>query len=222
MNLDKLLNKAIADNMDESDFIESLKVNTLEFPEKSNDFEEFLERLNHYLVTTNISDNNNNPFKNIDAIFDILISKKQMNLERKNTLFMYAIYFGCSNNILFDSIEPTIKSHIFYDYLSYRYGRFVNAYNASIMTADYVKEQVAEEICSAFDKGLIKKKNIDAALIIFKLDHTKDNGKIFQDFMEGFDKGYIKIKIQEEKNSINHVLNDSLSKQNESYNKKRL
>lgn len=221
MNLDNLLNKAIADNMDEGDFIESLKVNTLEFPIKLSQWVVFYENLNHFLVSTNAV-NEDNPFNNIDKIINILIEKKEMEQHEKNILFQYGIYFSASNNDVFKSIEDSKKTSLFSGYLSYRYKKFINTYHASIIAAEYAKDQIAEEVSSAFANGLIKKESIDNALVSFKINYSDDNQHIFNGFMESFDKGYIKIKIQEEKNSINHVLNDSLSKQNESYNKKRL
>lgn len=221
MNLDDLLNKAIADNMDEVDLIESLKINNLEFPIKLSQWIVFYENLNHFLVSTNAT-NEDNPFKNINEIINILIEKKEMEPPEKNILFQYGIYFLASDNDVFKSIEDSKKTSLFSDYLSYRYKKFINAYYASVITAEYSKEQIAEEVWSAFDKGLVKKENIDNALLSFKLNYIDDNQHMFNEFIEGFDKGYIKVKIHEEKNSINHELNDSLSKQNESYNKKRL
>jgi len=222
MSLDDLLNKAIADNMDESDFIECLKVNNIQLPSQVYHFGYVFERLNHYLVTVNIIDDET-PFKNIDTILDILISKTKMCSEEREVLFKYAIYFSSSNNKLFDSIEVSKKADVFSDYLSYRYGKFVYSYGASVMTVEYAKEQIAEEVWSAFDNELIKKDNIDAAIAIFMMKYM-EHGKsfVFQSFISAIDKGCLRIKIQDEKNTINQVLENPLASNNESGNKKRL
>lgn len=221
MDLEKILNKAISENMNENDFIESLKVNNLELPSSLYDFEDFFENLNHYLVTENIIDDEA-PFKNIDTIFSILIAKTDMCSEEKELLFKYAIYFSSGNHELFDSIEDSRKAGVFSDYLSYRYRKFVNSYNASVMTAEYAKEQIAAEVWSAFDKELIKKDNIDAALAIFMLKYMEQGKSVFHDFMSAIDKGCLSIKIKDEKNTINQVLESSLKKENVVDNKKRL